>query len=119
MEKRIYLILTGVGMVLPYSQFLLFLLENGLNYSLNIDEITVYRLSSFAWFDVIVTSIVMILVILEQKDKLSRWGLPVIVTILVGPSCGLSFYCFLENNCEIFYPSSASYNQILGELCHD
>jgi hypothetical protein len=32
MEKKIYIVLASFGLVLPYSQFVLFLLENGFNF---------------------------------------------------------------------------------------
>jgi hypothetical protein len=96
MEKRTYLILAGLGFVLPYSQFILFLIENGFNYSLIVYEITEYRLSTFAWLDVLVTAIVIIVVILEKKERISRWWLPLVATILIGPSCGLPLLLFLK-----------------------
>jgi hypothetical protein len=70
MDKRVYLGLATVGLILPYSQFASFRLENGLNISLIFQEIAGNRLSAFAWLDVVVTAIVVVAAILDEKDKL-------------------------------------------------
>lgn len=94
MDKRVYLWLAGIGFILPYSQFIIFLLENGVNLSLIIHEITEYRLSAFAWLDVVVTAVVVIVAVFDEK--MERWWLPVAASIFVGPSCGLPIYLFLR-----------------------
>ena len=97
MNKNYYLGLAALGLILPYSQFVPFLLENGLNTSVIIQEITMYRLSAFAWLDVLITAITVILMILEEKNRLSNWWIPVTATILVGPSCGLPIFIYLRD----------------------
>lgn len=96
MEKRGYLVIAIIGLVLPYSQFILFLLDNGVNVGLIVHEITAYRLSTFAWLDVIVTASVLIITVLEEKQKLGHWWIPVAASLLIGPSCGLPLYLFLR-----------------------
>ena len=68
-----------------------------MNTSLIIQEISMYRLSAFAWLDVLVTAITVILMILEEKHRLSKWWIPVTATLLVGPSCGLPLFMYLRN----------------------
>ena len=97
MNRNYYLGLASLGLILPYSQFVPFLLENGLNTSVIIQEITMYRLSAFAWLDVLVTAITVILMILDEKNRLSNWWIPVTATILVGPSCGLPIFMYLRD----------------------
>ena len=97
MKKNYYLGLAVIGLILPYSQFVPFLLENGLNTSLIIQEISGYRLSAFAWLDVLVTAIVVIAVIIEEKNQITQWWLPVTATLLVGPSCGLPLFLYLRD----------------------
>ncbi len=94
MDKRVYLGLAVIGFILPYSQFIPFLLENGVNISLIIHEITAYRLSAFAWLDVVITAVVVILAVFEEK--IDYWWIPVAASLLVGPSCGLPLYLFLR-----------------------
>ena len=93
--KNMYLALAAVGLILPYSQFVPFLLENGLNISMIVTEITGYRLSAFAWLDVVVTAVVIITLILDEK-KLKNWWIPVAATLLIGPSCGLPLYLYMR-----------------------
>jgi hypothetical protein len=61
-----------------------------------IQQITAYRLSAFAWLDVVITAIVLIAVIREEKDRISSWWLPVVATLIVGPSCGLPLFMYLR-----------------------
>ena len=94
MDKRVYLGLAAIGLILPYSQFIPFLLENGVNIGLIVHEITAYRLSAFAWLDVVITAVVVIVAVYEEK--IERWWIPVAASLLVGPSCGLPLYLFLR-----------------------
>lgn len=94
MEKRVYLGLAVIGLILPYSQFISFLFENGVNIGLIIHEITAYRLSAFAWLDVVVTAVVVIVAVFT--DKIKQWWLPVVASLVIGPSCGLPLYLYLR-----------------------
>jgi hypothetical protein len=96
MNKNIYLGFAVAGLVLPYTQFLGFLLEHGLDTSLVIQQIVVVRLSAFAWLDVLVTAVVVLVIIWEERDEITSWWLPVVATLLVGPSCGLPLYLYLR-----------------------
>lgn len=91
--KKIYLAVAGL--ILPYSQFITFLLENGVNLPLIVQQITGYRLSAFAWLDVLITALVVITVIFEEK-RTPRWWMPVAATLLIGLSCGLPLYLYLR-----------------------
>ena len=93
--KNVYLALAAVGLILPYSQFVPFLHENGLNISMIVTEITGYRLSAFAWLDVVVTAVVIITLILDEK-KLKNWWIPVAANLLIGPSFGLPLYLYMR-----------------------
>jgi hypothetical protein len=95
-EKGIYLILAFAGLVIPFSQFLSFLIENGLNVSLIFNQIVGYRISTFAWLDLIVSPIVVIVMVWNEIDRLTPWWLQVIATLLIGPSCGLPLYMYLS-----------------------
>jgi Kef-type K+ transport system membrane component KefB len=96
MDKRVYLGLAVIGFILPYTQFISFLMEYGFNFSLIVQEITYYRISMFAWFDIVLTAIVVIVMVLEEKRKLRNSWLPIIVTLIIGPSCGLPLYMYIR-----------------------
>ena len=97
MEKKYYLGFTIAGFILPYSQFVSFLLENGLNTSLIIQQIVGYKISALAWLDVAVTVIVLIAIINEEKEQLTHMWLPIFVTLIIGPSYGLPLFMYLRN----------------------
>jgi len=96
--KRIYLLLTILGFALPLSQFLLWLNEFGFNISLFISTIIEDKLSLFAWLDVIISAVVLILFIIYESKKLSmsKVWLPVVGTLSVGVSFGLPLFLFLR-----------------------
>ena len=96
MNKNIYLGFAVAGLVLPYTQFLSFLLENGLNVSLAVQQIVGVRLSAFAWLDVLVTAVFVLAMTWEERDRITNWWLPVVATLLIGPACGLPLYLYLR-----------------------
>ena len=57
--KRRYLALCVAGIVLPYSQFVPFVHEHGLNLSLFVQQLFANQISGFFGFDVIVSTIVL------------------------------------------------------------
>ncbi len=58
--RRVYLILCVLGFVIPYSQFVPWLLEYGFNFGLFFRELFANRISAFFAMDVIVSAIVLI-----------------------------------------------------------
>ena len=96
MNKNIYLLLAVIGLVLPYSQFIPFVAENGLDVGLVITEIASSRITAFGWLDVIVTAVTVLVMVFEKKTK--NWWIPVVATLLIGPSCGLPLLMYLRND---------------------
>ena len=94
--KHVYLILAIIGFVLPYSQFVLWVVENGLDFPLIIDQIVSSRISLTAWLDVTVTGIVLFVFIFTEKEKVSHLWAVVLGTLTVGVSLGLPLYLFLR-----------------------
>jgi hypothetical protein len=93
-----YLILCVLGIILPYSQFVPWLLEPGLNLSLFFRELFANRISAFFAVDVIVSAIVLISFIQSDGKRLSvrlLWG-PTIGTLIVGVSFGFPLFLFLR-----------------------
>ena len=96
MNKNIYLLLAVIGLVLPYSQFIPFVAENGLDVGLVITEIASSRITAFGWLDVIVTAVTVLVMVFEKKTK--NWWIPVVATLLIGPSCGLPLLMYLRKD---------------------
>ena len=96
--RQFYLIFCVLGILLPYSQFVPWLLEHGLNLSLFLAELFANRISAFFVLDVIVSAIVLIWFIQSEGKRLSvqlLW-LPTIGTLIVGVSLGLPLFLFLR-----------------------
>lgn len=95
---QVYLILALIGVVLPYSQFLPWLADNGLNVGLLIEGIASSRIAAFGWLDVIVSAVVLFVFVLTDgpKRKVSNLWLPILGTLTVGVSLGLPLYLYLR-----------------------
>jgi Terpene cyclase DEP1 len=97
--RHLYLAFALVGLLLPYSQFLLWIMErHGLNISLFVHDMFANQISAFFAIDVIVSAIVLIVFILGEGQRLGMrtlW-LPVIATLLVGVSLGLPLFLYLR-----------------------
>ena len=95
-DKNIYLGLAIIGIVLPYSQFIPFLMEHGFDIALLLSQITSSRIAAFGWLDVAVSAIVLVLMILDDRERLRNWWFPLVATFTVGVSCGLPLYMYLK-----------------------
>ena len=96
--RHFYLILCLLGMILPYSQRIPWLLEHGLNFGLFFRELFANRISAFFAMDVIVSAVVLISFIQSEGTRLRvrlLW-LPTIGTLIVGVSFGFPLFLFLR-----------------------
>ena len=96
--RHFYLVCCVFGLLLPYSQFVPWLLEHGLNVTLFCRELFANRVSSFFAIDVIVSAIVLLWFIQSEGRRL-RVGLlwlPTVGTLVVGVSFGLPLFLFLR-----------------------
>jgi Terpene cyclase DEP1 len=96
--RHFYLVCSVLGLLLPYSQFVLWLLEHGLNVTLFFRELFANRISTFFAMDVIISAIVLIWFIQSEGKRLRvplLW-LPTIGTLIVGVSFGFPLFLFLR-----------------------
>ena len=96
--RHFYLVCCVLGLVLPYSQFVPWVLEHGLNVVLFCRELFANRISAFFAMDVIVSAIVLIWFIQSEGKRLRvrlLW-LPMVGTLLVGVSFGFPLFLFLR-----------------------
>jgi len=96
--RHFYLVCCVLGLLLPYSQFVPWLLEHGLNITLFCRELFANRISAFFAMDVIVSAIVLLWFIQSEGRRL-RVGLlwlPTVGTLVVGVSFGLPLFLFLR-----------------------
>ena len=96
--RHFYLVCCVLGLVLPYSQFVPWLLEHGLNITLFFRELLANRISAFFAMDVILSAIVLILFIQTEGKRLQvrRLWLPTLGTLVVGVSFGFPLFLFLR-----------------------
>ena len=94
--KSVYLALCVLGTVLPFSQFLPFLREHGLDLRLFFEQMFANRISAFFALDVIVSALVLwVLVLVEGRRAGVRhlWA-PIAASLAVGVSLGLPLFLY-------------------------
>ena len=96
--KHIYLGLCVIGTVLPYSHFVPFLREHGLNGQLIVQQLFANQISAFFGLDVLVSSIVLwIFVRVEgRRTGMRHLWWPLVGLLTVGMSLGLPLFLYLR-----------------------
>ena len=96
--RYVYFGLAVLGAVLPYSQFIPFLAEHGLDLPMLLSLLFANRISSFFGLDVIVSAVAVLVFAAAQRRLLGTPGLAmcVLATVGIGPSCGLPLLLFLR-----------------------
>ena len=98
-RKSVYLLLCVAGAVLPYWQFVPWVLDNGLNMSLLLNQLFANRISAFFATDVIVSAIVVFVFVAFERNRLgNKWWLPVVAVLTVGVSLGLPLALYLRES---------------------
>lgn len=89
-----------LGLILPLTQLLPWLIEQGLNIPLFIKQAAQLRIGAFAWLDVIVSAIALTGFIVYEgaRIKMKRVWLPVAATFMVGVSLGLPLFLLLREH---------------------
>ena len=96
--KTIYLVLCFIGALLPYWQFVPWLLRHGIDLPLFVHELFVNRISAFFGMDVFVSALVLVVFMRVESARLNicrRW-LPVLAVLTVGVSLGLPMFLYLR-----------------------
>ena len=98
MLKKIYIVCCVLGLLLPYSQFIPWVADNGLSPLLLIGEIAESRISAFAWLDVIVSAVVLLTFASVESKRLGMKHLWAtwLATLTVGVSLGLPLFLVLR-----------------------
>jgi hypothetical protein len=96
--QNLYLALCVAGTVLPYSQFVPFLREHGLDLRVFVAQMFANRISSFFALDVIVSSAVLLaLVAIDgRRAGVKRLWLPIVANLTVGVSLGLPLFLYMR-----------------------
>jgi hypothetical protein len=99
-KKNIYLLLCVLGIVLPYSQFIPWVLDNGLHVGLLFRQLFANRIGGFFGLDVLVSSVVLVGFVGTEGRRLGvrRLWLPTLGLLTVGVSCALPLFLYLREN---------------------
>jgi hypothetical protein len=97
-QKNIYLFLCVLGIFLPYSQFIPWVVENGLHLGLIFRQLFANRIGGFFGVDVLVSSVVLIRFVHAEGRRLGvrRLWLPILGLLTVGVSCALPLFLYLR-----------------------
>jgi Terpene cyclase DEP1 len=96
--RRAYLLLCMLGTVLPYSQFVPWVMAHGLDMRLFIRELFANRISGFFAMDVIVSTAVLWSFVVREGLRLGvrhLWA-PIVASLMVGVSLGLPLFLYLR-----------------------
>lgn len=95
--RPLYLAGAVLGTVLPYAYFVPFLLENGIDISLFVQQLFASHIAAFFGVDVIVSSLVLwVFVFTEGRRRGMRYlWVYVVCNLLVGVSLALALPLFL------------------------
>ena len=96
--KWIYAIFCLLGFALPYYFFVPFVLQNGLNIPLFVNQLFANPISSFFGADVIVSSLVLWVFLYQETRKrtVRHWWVCIIANLAVGVSLGLPLFLLLR-----------------------
>lgn len=98
MLQTIYMILCILGTILPYSQFVPFLMEHGLDLKLFVEQLFANRISAFFGADVVVSSLALWMFVFWEGSRLKMKHLWIYIAsnLLVGVSLGLPLFLFMR-----------------------
>ena len=96
--KIAYLVLAIAGAVIPYSQFLPWVAQHGLNLRLLVEELFINRISAFFGLDVLISAAVVLVFTFAERRRVRLWWLPVVAVFGVGVSLGLPLLLYLREN---------------------
>ena len=98
MLQTAYLILCILGTVLPFSQFVPFLVEHGLDIQLFVEQLFANRISGFFGMDLIVSCLVVWLFVFWEGSRLGMKNLWVYIasSLLVGVSLCLPLFLLMR-----------------------
>jgi hypothetical protein len=91
-------VLAVVGIVIPYSQFVPWLVGHGLDAKAFALELFSTRIGAFFGLDVLIAALVLLVFIRREgrRARVRHLWLPAAATLLVGVSCGLPLFLFMR-----------------------
>ena len=96
--KTLYLALCLLGFILPYAEFVPWVLQHGLNLTLFARELLSTRIGAFFGMDVIVSAMALIVFTRVEGKRAgvrARW-LVIVALLMVGVSLALPLFLYLR-----------------------
>ena len=99
-KQILYFILCVAGTILPYSQFIPFLREHGLDTSLFVRQLFANNVSGFFGLDVIVSSLALWVFVYSEgmRLRMRHLWLYVVANLFVGVSLGLPLFLLVRQS---------------------
>ncbi len=100
--KSLYLGLCVLGLAIPYSQFVQFVGEHGLNARVFVAQLFANHIAAFFAYDVLVSAVVLcVFVRIEgRRGRIPYCWLPIVATLVVGGSLGLPLFLYLRERAD-------------------
>ena len=83
---------------MPYSRFIPWLLQHGLDMDLFMRELFATRIGAFFAFDVVVSALALFVFVFTERTvaRVRHIWLPVVATLVVGVSLGLPLFLYMR-----------------------
>jgi len=87
-----------LGIIVPYTQFIPWLSQHGLEPSLFMRELFLTRIGAFFGLDVAVSAIVLFVFVFAERTAVGirHLWLPIVATLVVGVSLGLPLFLYMR-----------------------
>lgn len=96
--KALYLVLCVAGAVIPYSQFLPFVAEHGLDLRLIVEQLFANRISASFALDLLVSAIAFFafVAIEGRRAAVTHLWAPIAGTVVIGLSFGFPLFLYMR-----------------------
>ena len=96
--RHLYLLLFVIGAILPYTQYVPFILTRGWNVQIFFQQLLANQISIGFTLDLVIAAIVFIIFIFVEGARLKMrflW-LPLLVTLIIGLSSGFPLFLYMR-----------------------
>ncbi|HIP46899.1 MAG TPA: DUF2834 domain-containing protein [Campylobacterales bacterium] len=97
-RKNMYLLLAFLGILLPYSLFLPWLLKHGLDFQLFFQELFINDIAGTGGLDILAVTIAIVVFIIFEGKRLAvkKFWIPALGTIMIGVGFGLPLFLYMR-----------------------
>ena len=97
-RKHLYFVLFVIGTLVPYSSFVPWVIDHGLDISLMVEELFANRISAFFGLDVVIATMVFWVFVAAESARAGlrhAWA-PVVASLTIGLSSALPLFLFMR-----------------------